>query len=69
MKFPDPSRSREPNGIIAVGGDLTVETLLEAYRAGIFPWPMQGIRYCGFRRLSEQSYDSIECTCQEHSNA
>jgi leucyl/phenylalanyl-tRNA--protein transferase len=27
-----------PDGILAVGGDLTPERLLEAYRQGIFPW-------------------------------
>lgn len=27
-----------PNGLLAVGGDLGVERLLNAYRAGIFPW-------------------------------
>ena len=29
---------REPNGLLAAGGDLSVPRLLEAYRAGIFPW-------------------------------
>jgi len=29
---------REPNGLLAMGGDLSVERLLEAYRHGIFPW-------------------------------
>ena len=28
----------EPNGLLAVGGDLGPERLLNAYRAGIFPW-------------------------------
>lgn len=28
----------EPNGLLAVGGDLSVERLINAYRAGIFPW-------------------------------
>jgi leucyl/phenylalanyl-tRNA---protein transferase len=27
-----------PNGLVALGGRLDVETLLTAYRAGIFPW-------------------------------
>ncbi len=27
-----------PNGLLAAGGDLTPEWLLEAYRRGIFPW-------------------------------
>lgn len=28
----------EPNGLLAVGGDLSVDRLLAAYRRGIFPW-------------------------------
>jgi leucyl/phenylalanyl-tRNA--protein transferase len=29
---------REPNGLLAAGGDLSASRLLYAYRAGIFPW-------------------------------
>lgn len=29
---------QEPNGLLARGGDLSVERLLDAYRHGIFPW-------------------------------
>jgi leucyl/phenylalanyl-tRNA---protein transferase len=37
--FPDVRRAlREPNGLLAIGGDLRPERLLEAYRRGIFPW-------------------------------
>lgn len=28
----------EPSGLIAAGGDLSVERLIAAYRSGIFPW-------------------------------
>lgn len=28
----------EPNGLIAIGGDLSSKRLLEAYQRGIFPW-------------------------------
>lgn len=28
----------EPNGLLAAGGELSAERLLEAYRQGIFPW-------------------------------
>ncbi len=35
--FPDPELS-EPDGLLAVGGDLSAERLLEAYARGIFPW-------------------------------
>jgi len=37
LRFP-PSHLAEPNGLLAVGGDLTPERLLLAYRQGIFPW-------------------------------
>jgi leucyl/phenylalanyl-tRNA--protein transferase len=40
--FPDP-RQASPEGIVAWGGDLEPERLLDAYRHGIFPWPMEGI--------------------------
>ena len=29
--------------IVAVGGDLEPETLLYAYRRGVFPWPAEGL--------------------------
>ncbi len=29
---------REPNGLLAIGGDLSTPRLLNAYRQGIFPW-------------------------------
>ncbi len=35
--FPDPSLA-EPDGLLAIGGDLSPVRLLEAYRSGIFPW-------------------------------
>ncbi len=40
--FPDP-RSANADGIVAVGGDLHPETLMLAYRQGIFPWPVHGL--------------------------
>lgn len=35
--FPDPEEA-EPEGLLAIGGDLSVPRLLEAYCCGIFPW-------------------------------
>jgi leucyl/phenylalanyl-tRNA---protein transferase len=35
--FPDPEISTR-EGIVALGGDLSVSTLLDAYTRGIFPW-------------------------------
>jgi len=37
IRFPDPALA-EPDGLLAIGGDLRTERLLEAYRRGIFPW-------------------------------
>ncbi len=37
ISFPDPRLARE-DGLLAVGGDLSVERLLLAYTHGIFPW-------------------------------
>lgn len=37
ISFPPP-QAASSEGILAVGGDLTPERLLEAYRQGIFPW-------------------------------
>lgn len=37
--FPEVQRAlADPEGLLAVGGDLSVERLLAAYRRGIFPW-------------------------------
>lgn len=39
--FP-PVSDAEPDGLLAVGGDLSQTRLLAAYRAGIFPWYEEG---------------------------
>ncbi|MBB3228796.1 leucyl/phenylalanyl-tRNA--protein transferase [Luteibacter sp. Sphag1AF] len=37
--FPDPTSAlAEPNGLLAFGGDLSVERLVAAYSQGVFPW-------------------------------
>lgn len=41
--FPDVELAEtEPNGLLAVGGDLSDERLINAYRHGIFPWYSEG---------------------------
>ncbi len=40
--FP-PAEEAEPDGILAVGGDLRPERLLLAYSEGIFPWYEEGL--------------------------
>jgi len=39
LQFP-PINSADENGLLALGGDLDVSTLVLAYRSGIFPWPI-----------------------------
>jgi leucyl/phenylalanyl-tRNA--protein transferase len=39
VHFPPPSQAlRDPEGLLAAGGDLSIERLLNAYSQGIFPW-------------------------------
>ncbi|MFQ5935174.1 MAG: leucyl/phenylalanyl-tRNA--protein transferase [Acidiferrobacterales bacterium] len=41
LRFP-PVQFASPEGLLAIGGDLRSERLLEAYRHGIFPWYSEG---------------------------
>src|SRR5689334_5093640 len=34
----DDDREDWPEGLVAVGGDLNPDTLVRAYRSGVFPW-------------------------------
>lgn len=43
IAFPDAALAlREPDGLLAMGGDLSTARLIEAYRNGIFPWYSEG---------------------------
>lgn len=43
IDFPDVELAlREPDGLLAIGGDLSTQRLLQAYRSGIFPWYSEG---------------------------
>jgi leucyl/phenylalanyl-tRNA--protein transferase len=44
LQFPDP-REANPDGLVAIGGDLSVPRLLLAYRSGIFPWTVDPITW------------------------
>src|SRR3989449_7819986 len=44
LRFPDP-RGATKEGLVAIGGDLSVERLLLAYRSGIFPWTIDPITW------------------------
>ena len=43
LDFPPLNKAlREPNGLLAAGGDLRPERLIQAYRHGCFPWFQDG---------------------------
>ena len=42
--FPDPELA-DDDGLLAFGGDLKPETLLQAYSSGIFPWSVKPISW------------------------
>ena len=39
--FPDPEEA-EPDGLVAIGGDLSPQRLINAYCQGLFPWYSEG---------------------------
>jgi leucyl/phenylalanyl-tRNA---protein transferase len=41
-RFPDPAVA-DADGLLGVGADLGPDTLVHAYRAGVFPWPHEGM--------------------------
>lgn len=47
LVFPLPSLA-EPDGLLAIGGDLSAERLVLAYSNGIFPWFSEGDPICWF---------------------
>ena len=53
LEFP-PFELTTDDGIIALGGDLSEERLIFAYKNGIFPWFSEGdpiVWYCPFKRM------------------
>src|SRR6267143_2581765 len=57
--FPDPRSAR--GDMIAIGADLHIETLRDAYRHGIFPWPHERIPLPWFspRRRTVLFFDQL----------
>ena len=47
LLFPDPALA-DPDGLLAIGGDLSLERLIIAYQHGIFPWFSEGDPICWF---------------------
>jgi leucyl/phenylalanyl-tRNA--protein transferase len=44
LVFPDP-RVADKDGLVAIGGELSTERLLLAYRSGIFPWTAKPVTW------------------------
>jgi leucyl/phenylalanyl-tRNA--protein transferase len=44
LRFPDPRRATA-EGLVAIGGNFSIERLLLAYRSGIFPWTADPITW------------------------
>lgn len=44
LRFPDPLWA-DKEGLVAIGGDMSVPRLLLAYRSGIFPWTVNPITW------------------------
>jgi leucyl/phenylalanyl-tRNA--protein transferase len=44
LRFPNPELA-DAEGLVAVGGDLSLERLLLAYRSGVFPWTVHPITW------------------------
>lgn len=43
LTFPPLEKAmRDPNGLLAAGGDLSADRLVQAYRHGCFPWFSEG---------------------------
>jgi leucyl/phenylalanyl-tRNA--protein transferase len=47
QNFPDPGIA-DSNGLVAIGGNLHVDSLLNAYRNGIFPWYNENEPICWY---------------------
>lgn len=56
LEFPDP-RASDEQGLVCVGGKLSVELLLQAYGKGIFPWPQEGLPVLWFCPLDRGVLD------------
>lgn len=44
IKFP-PAHYADSDGLLAIGGNLAPETLVQAYRSGVFPWTVHPITW------------------------
>ncbi len=62
IAFPSPEGAlREPNGLLALGGDLSPARLLMAYQRGIFPWFSQATPSSGGRPILARCFGLNHC--------
>lgn len=70
LDFPNPELS-EPDGLLAIGGDLSPERLILAYKSGIFPWynqlpimwwcpPIRPLIFPSLFRVSRSLYNTLK---------
>lgn len=71
--FPDPEFAN-PDGLLAIGGDLSAERLILAYKTGIFPWynnppilwwspPVRAVIFPRLFNMSRSLYQSLKKDC------
>ena len=65
IAFPDPSEA-EPDGLLAVGGDLCQERLGSSIQPGIFPWFSKMNQYYG---VAGSAYGSVSKRFQAIKNS
>src|SRR5258706_15556248 len=58
--FPEP-QSANADGLVAVGGDLSVPRVLLAYRSGIFPWTANPLTWWSPDPRGIFSLDAFHC--------
>ncbi len=54
--FPDP-RQTDDDGLLVIGGDLSLENLKSAYEIGVFPWPQPGLPMLWFSPVNRGIID------------
>jgi leucyl/phenylalanyl-tRNA--protein transferase len=62
LRFPNP-RLANPDGLVAIGGDLSVPRLLLAYRSGIFPWTVEPVTWWSPDPRGIFELDSFHVSC------
>ena len=60
FRFPSPGLA-DAEGLVAIGGDLSVPRLLLAYRSGIFPWTVDPITWWSPEPRAISSWTAFTC--------